>query len=102
MNPLLQLYKEQKDEFIKKFITKSAFGVSIGAIDNLNEDAESQVLNNQKSDIISIIEEIEKWADDNRPSGKAEYHNSYNDGKRDICDDLLHFLKEAKQEINKE
>lgn len=109
MNPLLQIYRERRENYKKKFITKSVFGVALGAIDNLNESAENQVLNNQKSDFLSVLEAVEKMVGGEKeiyekvllkattPCNKTIYEE-----KIETCDDLLSFLSEAKEEINKE
>ena len=34
-------------------------------------------------------EELREWAEGNKPVGEATNHNTYNDGKRDFCNDLL-------------
>ena len=46
------------EEFEKKFITRTAFGVSIGAIDNLNESAENQVKSFIIQDRINTIKQV--------------------------------------------
>ena len=51
-----QALKDGLDEFEKKFVRKSAFGVSIGAIDNFNERAENQV----KSFLTSFAQKIKE------------------------------------------
>ena len=56
-----------------------------------------------KSDILAVIEAIEKWARENdRVQKRTEdlEHDWYgNEGYNDAIRDLLHFLHEAREEI---
>ena len=49
------------EEFEKKFITKSVFGVSIGAIDNLNESGKEQVLFFLRTAITTAVQEYAEF-----------------------------------------
>ena len=55
-----QTSKKMEKEFEQKFVTKSAFGVSIGAIDNLNETALNQVKNWLRIAFTTIAQEVRK------------------------------------------
>ena len=71
MNPIQQAILKGQREFEKKFVRKSAFGVSIGAIDNLNETGEQQVKSflaqHDKEMIEAVIEAIqERIIEDNQ------------------------------------
>lgn len=50
------------------------------------EKAYLQGAKDKEAEIKGAVEEL-------RPKGKGEYHQSYNDGKRDLADDILETLK---------
>lgn len=106
MNNLTKLYIERKEEFNK--------GINPYNISDPPSDKE-WLFTNQKSDILSVLDVIEKWGKEN----EKEYpSNDFNDGgdpeyrnRREAIDsrttssynqalsDLLQFIKEAKNEI---
>ena len=93
-NTLLQLFKERRDEFEKLIPNTSVLGIVGITID---------IQSFHKSEILAIIELIEKWAEGKMKSYEGltkdiPEKKSYNSA----LSDLLQFLKEAKEGITKE
>jgi len=110
MNNLTKNYIERKEEFEKE-IKKNDSIIKVKSLlldtekHSLNVDIDiSKLKQLQKSDILSVLDVIEKWGEEikmtrnDSSSGGSQFDNGY-----DLAlSDLLQFVKEAKDEIRKE
>lgn len=113
MNPIKKIYDERKKEFEKEFIHKSEDGDGGGGGGEVWYWSDSNyprinILDSQKSDILAVIEGLEKWFATNIQNisdkeclickktfeEKVIYNCAYSN--------ILQLLKEAKKEINQD
>ena len=100
MNPLQKLYLEQREESKKVFEANFLDGDKVQEGQTLSSDfCYEAIQSSHQSNILAVIGEVKRWAEENRPEGESEFHDSYNDGKRDICNYLLNFLSEGEKSI---
>ncbi len=120
MNPITTAYKKRKEEFEEKFIDSVKNlngGIAYTELKYGEQTDVDELLASQKSDILAVIEGVEKWAEKNKKikdtprslikfDHTVEYFTGYgNDGDvnyNEALSDLLRFLKEAKEEINQD